>query len=91
MILLLWFYLSGIAILVGAELNAEIEHASPYGKDPGEKVVGQKRRIRMRAMRAWITRRRARGEKPPSAGEVKAAVDKRSERSEVPHDYRPPQ
>jgi len=33
-ILLLWFYISGLAILVGAELNAEIEHASPYGKDP---------------------------------------------------------
>ena len=25
----------GIAILTGAELNAEIEHASPYGKGPG--------------------------------------------------------
>jgi membrane protein len=27
-ILLLWFYVSGRAILVGAEMNAEIEHAS---------------------------------------------------------------
>jgi membrane protein len=44
-ILLLWLYLSGFAILVGAEMNAEIEHASPYGKDPGEKVPGEKRRI----------------------------------------------
>jgi uncharacterized BrkB/YihY/UPF0761 family membrane protein len=26
-------YVSGIAILTGAELNAEIEHASPYGID----------------------------------------------------------
>jgi membrane protein len=34
---LLWFYVSGIAILTGAELNAEIEHASPYGKAPGQK------------------------------------------------------
>jgi membrane protein len=46
MILLLWFYISGLVILVGAEMNAEIEHASPHGKDPGEKVAGQKRRIR---------------------------------------------
>ena len=44
-VLLLWFYISGLAILVGAEMNAEIEHASPYGKDPGEKVPGQKKKI----------------------------------------------
>ena len=31
-VVLLWFYVSGIAILAGAEFNAEIEHASPYGK-----------------------------------------------------------
>ncbi len=38
-VLLLWFYVSGLAVLVGAELNAELEHASPYGKNPGEKVA----------------------------------------------------
>ncbi len=38
-VLMLWFYVSGLAILVGAELNAEIEHASPYGKNPGERVA----------------------------------------------------
>ena len=35
-LLLLWLYVSGLAVLVGAELNSEIEHASPQGKDPGE-------------------------------------------------------
>lgn len=30
----------GLAILLGAEMNAVIEHASPMGKDPGEKVPG---------------------------------------------------
>ena len=45
MVLLLWFYVSGIALLIGAELNAEIEHASPYGKDVGEKVPGEKKKI----------------------------------------------
>lgn len=78
MILLLWFYISGLVILVGAEMNAEIEHASPQGKDPGEKVAGQKRWIPMRAMRRWIRRRRAHRENPPSAQEVKAALDSRS-------------
>lgn len=40
MILMLWFYISGLAILIGAEMNAEIEHASPYGKAAGERVPG---------------------------------------------------
>jgi len=52
-VLLLWFYTSGLAILIGAELNAEIEHASPYGKAPGEKVPGEKRKIGVAAMREW--------------------------------------
>jgi membrane protein len=43
-VLMTWFYVSSLAILVGAELNAEIEHASPYGKDPGEKAPGDKER-----------------------------------------------
>ena len=74
MILLLWFYISGLVILMGAEMNAEIEHASPHGKDFGEKVPGQKRKIGPAAMRAWLARRRARGEPPPSADDVSAAV-----------------
>jgi membrane protein len=77
MILLLWFYISGLVILVGAEMNAEIEHASPRGKDPGEKVAGQKRRISMHAMRRWIRLRRAHHENPPSAQDVKAALETR--------------
>jgi membrane protein len=52
-VLMLWFYISGLAILVGAEMNAEIEHASPYGKDPGEKVPGQKKKIGLAAVRAY--------------------------------------
>ena len=55
-VLLLWFYISGLAILVGAELNAEIEHASPYGKAAGEKVPGQKKKIGVAAARAYRQR-----------------------------------
>ena len=58
MILLLWLYLSGLVILFGAELNAEIEHASPHGKAPGEKVPGQKRKIGHAARRAWLDAQR---------------------------------
>jgi len=63
MMLLLWFYLSGIAILIGAELNAEIEHASPYGKDVGEKVPGEKKAIGAVAEREY-EEKKAQGEIP---------------------------
>ena len=63
MTLMLWFYCSGLALLLGAELNAEIEHASPYGKDPGERVAGEKKVIGPRAQRLY-EEKRARGEMP---------------------------
>src|SRR4029079_3316048 len=56
-VVLLWFYVSGIAILVGAELNAEMEHASPYGKAPGQKNADGKLLIGRRAARAFGLRR----------------------------------
>jgi membrane protein len=46
-ILLLWAYLSSVAILIGGEINAEIEHALPDGKAPGERSPGE--RVRLRA------------------------------------------
>ncbi len=52
-VVLLWFYVSGIAILAGAELNAEIEHASPHGKAPGQKNAQGKLMIGRRAARAF--------------------------------------
>jgi membrane protein len=74
MVLMLWFYISGLVILIGAEMNAEIEHASPYGKDEGEKAPGQKRKIGPARMRAWVARRLRRGERPPSADEVEDVI-----------------
>ena len=55
-VILLWFYLSGIAILTGAELNSEIEHASPYGKAPGQKSAQGKLLLGARAARAFRER-----------------------------------
>jgi len=49
--------MSGLVVLAGADLNAEIEHASPYGKEPGEKVPGEKKMIGPMAERAYEERR----------------------------------
>jgi len=56
MVVLLWLYVSGIALLTGAELNSEIEHASPYGKAPGQKNAQGKRLLGARAERAFRER-----------------------------------
>ena len=78
-VLLTWFYVSSLVILVGAELNAEIEHASPYGKDPGEKEPGEKKKIGAAAERA-----RAEGK---AAGTLKPAIAR--ENCDVDVDLRP--
>jgi len=38
-VLLTWMYVTGFFILVGGELNSEIEHAAPAGKKPGERTL----------------------------------------------------
>jgi membrane protein len=83
MVLLLWFYVSGVALLIGAELNAEIEHASPYGKDVGEKVPGEKKRIGAAAQRAY-DERRAGGiaDVPPFPDDINCDVDRPKPRPE---------
>lgn len=77
MVLMLWFYLSSVAILIGAELNAEIEHASPYGKAPGERAPGEKKKIGPAAQREY-EERRERGEIParPFPEGVNCDIDK---------------
>jgi membrane protein len=85
MVLMLWFYLSGVAILMGAELNAEIEHVSPYGKDVGEKVPGEKKRIGPMAARAYEEKRK-RGEIPvvPFSDDENCDIDRRARPVERP-------
>jgi membrane protein len=39
--LLLYFYISAAVLLLGAEMNAVIEHMSNEGKNPGEKEAGE--------------------------------------------------
>jgi membrane protein len=59
-VLLLWMYMTGLIIVLGAEVNAEIEHASPWGKEPGEKVPGERKKLGTAAERAFRA-------KPPGA------------------------
>ena len=65
MVLMLWLYITGLVIIVGAEMNAEIEHASPHGKEPGEKVPGQPKKIGPRAAREFEERKRSGQASPP--------------------------
>jgi membrane protein len=76
-VLLTWFYLSGLSVLVGAEMNAEIEHASPHGKNPGEKVPGEKKKIGAAARRDY-EERKAKGEMPvaPFPDDVNCDLDR---------------
>jgi len=71
---MLWFYLSALAVLMGAELNAEIEHASPYGKEPGERVPGEKKKIGAVAERAWEERAAA-GALRPAMAQANCDID----------------
>jgi membrane protein len=42
-VLMLWFYVMGLVIVIGAELNAEIEHAAPWGAGARADVKIRKR------------------------------------------------
>ncbi|HZI18026.1 MAG TPA: YihY/virulence factor BrkB family protein [Pyrinomonadaceae bacterium] len=41
-VLMLWFYFTGVAILLGGEINSEIEHAAAEQGAPGAKEAGEK-------------------------------------------------
>lgn len=41
-VLLTWLYITSLCLLVGGEINTEIEHAAPEGKEPAEKRPDQK-------------------------------------------------
>jgi hypothetical protein len=69
MVLLLWLYISGLCVIIGAEMNAEIEHASAHGKAAGEKTPGQRKAIGPRAAREF-QERQARPAQAPAAAPV---------------------
>jgi membrane protein len=52
-VLMLWFYLTGLALIVGAELNSEIDHAAPHHRAFGELRPGERMTIGARAVRKY--------------------------------------
>lgn len=44
-LLMLWFYLTGLVLLIGAEINAEIEHAAAMRGEPTAKASGETRAV----------------------------------------------
>lgn len=56
-VLLTWMYLSGFFLLLGGEINAEIEHAAATGKNRGEKEIPKKRNRRRIAWWKSLARR----------------------------------
>jgi membrane protein len=38
-LLLTWMYMTGLFVILGGEINAKIEHASPHGRAPGRRWV----------------------------------------------------
>jgi len=57
---------------IGAELNAEIEHASPHGKAPGQKSAHGKLVIGARAARRFRRQHPRRGVVPKLARRTRA-------------------
>lgn len=41
-VMLVWMWLSSQVVLLGAEINAVLEHRSPEGKDPGARRIGER-------------------------------------------------
>jgi len=46
MILMIWFYLFGVAVLIGGEVNCVLENAAAQGGEPAAKLTGEKAPLR---------------------------------------------
>ena len=53
MVLMLWLYLTGLVILAGAEMNAEIDHAAPHASLVANRGAGRRKAVGARAAREF--------------------------------------
>ena len=75
MVLLLWLYISGLVVIVGAEMNAEIEHAAERGRQASGRAPGERKAVGARAEREC--RERAREGLRAGTGSMPAASPRR--------------
>jgi membrane protein len=65
-VLMLWFYLTGFVLVAGAEMNAEMEHASPWSQ-ASVPLDGQRKKIGRAAARVYQERLGAAHTRTPGA------------------------
>ena len=80
LVLLTWLYLTGVAFILGGEVNAVVEHAAPEGKAPGARAAGEA--PEPRALRPSAA--------PPGAAKTRAAAQRSSPASPAPPPGDPP-
>jgi membrane protein len=72
-VMLLWMWISAQVLLIGAEINAIIEHRSPEGKAPGAKSLDESD---VQATKTELESSGGALEAPPPAGPLRAPVPK---------------
>ena len=78
-LLMLWLYLTGVVLLLGAEVNAEIEHAAAHRGEPTAKAEGEHAAPADRGAAASLARQAGAAAAVARDGETRDVADERDE------------